>query len=105
MQSADQNGALKSSATTVMQDFDNLRKDVSRLATAATSTAREQLGRLRKDVGSRATRSATYMGEQVRTHPGVAVGLALGAGVAIGMLLASSRRTQFDRTGTRTHIG
>lgn len=101
---ADRNGALKMSASTVMQDLDALRKDVSRLAEAATTTARERLGRLGKDVGTRATRSAGYMGEQVRTHPGVALGLTLGAGLAIGMLLAS-RRNHFDRAGTRTHIG
>lgn len=100
----DRDGALKSSASTVMQDLDTLRKDVSRLAGAATTTARERLGRMGKDVGSRATKSAGYVGEQVRTHPGVTLGLTLGAGVLLGMLLAS-RRNQFDRAGTRTHIG
>lgn len=104
MQGAD-NGALKSSAATVMQDLDNLRKDVSRLAGAATTTARERLGRLGKGVGTRATSSASYVGEQVRTHPTVALGLTLGAGLLIGMMLASSRRRHFDRAGTSTHIG
>lgn len=101
----DRNGGLKATAATVKQDLDALRKDVSRLADAATTAAREQFGRLGKDVGTRATKSASYVGEQVRTHPGVALGAALGAGVIIGMMLAASRRNQFDRAGTRTHIG
>jgi ElaB/YqjD/DUF883 family membrane-anchored ribosome-binding protein len=101
----DRNGELKVSAATVMQDLENLRKDVSRLAGAATTTAREQLGRLGKDVGTRANRSAGYVGEQVRMHPGVALGVALGAGLAIGMLLSASRRSQWARGGTQTHIG
>jgi ElaB/YqjD/DUF883 family membrane-anchored ribosome-binding protein len=101
----DRNGELKTSAATVAQDLDNLRKDVSRLAGAATTTAREQLGRLGKDVGTQATRSASYVGEQVRMHPGVALGVAIGAGLAIGMLLSSSRRSQWGRGGTQTHIG
>jgi ElaB/YqjD/DUF883 family membrane-anchored ribosome-binding protein len=31
---------------------------------------------------------AEYVGEQVREHPGVAIGASLGAGLLIGMLLS-----------------
>lgn len=106
------NGALRDSTASIMQDLEALRKDVSRLASAATNAAGEQfkvagerLGRLRRDVGTRATGSAGYVSEQVRMHPGVAIGVALGTGLLLGMLMSSRSGSHLTRGGTRTHSG
>lgn len=90
--------ALKAYTHDAAGDFAALRKDMGKLANAATKAARsevrtaghrlEQLGR---DMSGRASDRAHYMGEQVRAHPGVAIGASLGAGLLIGLLLSTRR--------------
>ncbi|MGD9814937.1 MAG: hypothetical protein AB7Q23_07040 [Hyphomonadaceae bacterium] len=87
--------ALRSRATDVLDDFSELRKDMGRLAHAASKAARVEVGtvgkRLEKagrDLRARAAAGAHQAAEQVRAHPGAAIGLSLGAGLLIGMLLA-----------------
>ena len=90
--------ALKARTHDVAGDFAALRKDMGKLADAATKAARsevrsvghrlEQLGR---DMSGRASDGAHYVGEQVRAHPGVAIGASLGAGLLIGLLLSTRR--------------
>ncbi len=90
--------ALKARTGDVSRDFAALRKDMGKLAHAATKAARsevrtaghrlEQLGR---DLSGRASDGASYVSEQVRAHPGVAIGASLGAGLLIGLLLSARR--------------
>jgi ElaB/YqjD/DUF883 family membrane-anchored ribosome-binding protein len=87
--------ALKSRTTDVLDDFVELRKDMSRLADAANKAARSEvkdagkrLEGLGRDLRTRAEESAGYASEQVRTHPGAAIGISLGAGLLLGMILA-----------------
>lgn len=86
--------ALKSRATDVLDDFSELRKDMSRLADAANKAAREEvkhagkrLETLGRDMRSRAGDSAGYVVDQVRERPGAAIGVSLGAGLLLGLLL------------------
>lgn len=87
--------ALKARANDVLDDFVELRKDVSRLADAANKAARDEVkhagkrvGSFGKDLRTRASDSAEYAVEQVRTHPAAAIGISLGTGLIAGMLLA-----------------
>lgn len=95
--------ALKARANDVMDDFAELRKDVNRLAEAASKAARAEASkqfntvsgsireRANETVGAlreRASETAGQAVERVRAHPGAAVGISLGAGLLIGMLLA-----------------
>lgn len=87
--------ALRSRATDVLDDFTELRKDMSRLADAANKAARDEvkhagkrLEGLGRDMRTRASDGTEYAVEQVRSHPGAAIGVSLGAGLLIGMLLA-----------------
>lgn len=86
--------ALKSRATDVLDDFSELRKDMARLADAANKAAREEVKGVGKrlelvgrDMRTRASDGANYLSEQVRAHPGAALGATLGAGLLIGLLL------------------
>ncbi|WP_395645218.1 YqjD family protein [Terricaulis sp.] len=111
--SSKRNGVLRSRANDVIDDFDELRKDIKRLADAATKTLNthvretaEQLneqrhdiqdrlisraGDLRDDLGERAGKGAAYVSEKVKARPATSIGIALGAGVVLGMLLAPRR--------------
>lgn len=87
--------ALKSRTSDVLDDFTELRKDMSRLAEAASKAARAEvkgaghrLEAIGKDMRARAGDSASYVTEQVRTHPGAAIGASLGAGLVLGFLLS-----------------
>lgn len=89
---------LKARASDVMDDFAELRKDVNRLADAANKAARaevkyagKRLNTVSGELRSRASESVNYATEQVRTHPGAAVGISLGAGLLLGMLLTARR--------------
>jgi ElaB/YqjD/DUF883 family membrane-anchored ribosome-binding protein len=88
-------GALKARANDVLDDFVELRKDMSRLADAANKAARTEvkhaghrLESIGKDLRTRANDGAGYAVEKVRAHPGAAVGVSLGAGLLIGLLLS-----------------
>lgn len=88
-------GALKSRASDVLDDFAELRKDMTRLADAANKAARDEVksaGRKLEGMGrslrTRATNGATYAVEQVREHPAAAVGGAIGVGLLLGFLLS-----------------
>jgi ElaB/YqjD/DUF883 family membrane-anchored ribosome-binding protein len=101
--------ALKARTNDVLDDFAELRKDVSRLAEAATKAARSEVKTARKrfdvmrhDLRSRASNGVEYIRDragtgveyatdQVRTHPGAAIGISLGAGLVIGLLLSARR--------------
>lgn len=87
--------AVRARATDVLDDFGALRKDMSRLAQAANKAARaevkhagQRLEAIGKDLRTRASDGADYAVEQVRAHPGAALGISLGAGLLLGMLLA-----------------
>jgi ElaB/YqjD/DUF883 family membrane-anchored ribosome-binding protein len=87
--------ALRSRADDVISDFAELRRDVSRLADAATKAARSEmatathkLDRARHQLVDRARTGATYVGKQVRERPVAAIGVTLGAGLLIGMLMS-----------------
>lgn len=98
--------ALKARASDVMDDFAELRKDVNKLAEAASKAARAEVkhagkrfttmsGSLREsasekltELRDRASQSAEYAADKVRTHPGAAVGISLGAGLLLGLLLS-----------------
>jgi ElaB/YqjD/DUF883 family membrane-anchored ribosome-binding protein len=85
--------ALRSRAGDVMEDFEELRKDVSRLYDAANQAARSEIrfaknrvGQLTSDLRDQASERAEYLSEQVRTHPYVAIGASLGVGLLLGLL-------------------
>jgi ElaB/YqjD/DUF883 family membrane-anchored ribosome-binding protein len=85
--------ALKSRADDVMEDFEELRKDVSRLYDAANQAARSEIrfaknrvGQLTSDLRDQASERAEYLGEQVRAHPYAAIGASLGVGLLLGLL-------------------
>lgn len=87
--------ALKARATDVLDDFSELRKDMSRLADAANKAARDEvkhaghrLEAIGKDMRTRAAERAGYAADKVREHPGAAIGVSLGAGLLIGLLLS-----------------
>jgi ElaB/YqjD/DUF883 family membrane-anchored ribosome-binding protein len=87
--------ALKARANDVLDDFVELRKDMSRLAEAANKAARSEvkdaghrLEVIGKDLRTRANDSAGYAVEKVREHPGAALGISLGAGLLLGMLIS-----------------
>jgi len=91
-------GALKARANDVLGDFAELRKDMGRLADAASKAARTEvktaghrLERIGRDMRVRADDSTEYVREQVRSHPGAAIGLSLGAGLLLGMMLRLRR--------------
>ncbi|MGD9979132.1 MAG: hypothetical protein AB7H66_12030 [Hyphomonadaceae bacterium] len=88
-------GAVRARANDVLDDFSELRKDMSRLAEAANKAARaevkhagQRLESIGKDLRTRASDGADYAVEKVREHPGAALGISLGAGLLLGMLLA-----------------
>lgn len=99
-------GALRARTNDVIEDFAELRKDMGKLAEAANAAARsevkhagkrlEVLGRdMRSRAGdgfgylrTRANEGAGYVTEQVRSHPGAAIGASLGAGLVLGFLLS-----------------
>lgn len=90
--------ALRSRADDVISDFSELRRDVSRLAEAATKAARSEISHAgdrihsaRENLTERARNGATYMSEKVRERPAAALGITLGAGLVIGMLLSRGR--------------
>jgi len=92
-------GALRSRAQDVADDFAELRKDVGRLADAANKAARSEvhhaqmrLDRATQQVRARAQGGVDYMSDKVRTHPGAAIGISLGAGLLIGILLSAAGR-------------
>lgn len=87
--------ALKARANDVLDDFVELRKDMSRLAEAANKAARSEvkdaghrLEVIGKDLRTRANDGAGYAVEKVREHPGAALGISLGAGLLLGMLIS-----------------
>jgi ElaB/YqjD/DUF883 family membrane-anchored ribosome-binding protein len=88
-------GALRARTHDVMDDFSELRKDMSRLAEAANKAARaevkhagQRLESIGKTLRTRASDGADLAVEKVREHPGAALGITLGAGLLLGVLLA-----------------
>jgi len=91
--------AFRASADDVMEDFAELRRDVSKLAEAAGHAARQQVDetrdrieRLGRGVRERASSRVSSLTDNVREHPGAAIGATLGVGVLIGLLLSARRR-------------
>lgn len=87
--------ALKARASDVMDDFVELRKDVSKLAHAADKAARaevkhagKRLNTMRADMRDRAQHGVDSITERVRERPGAAMGVSLGVGLLIGLLFA-----------------
>ncbi len=87
--------AVRARANDVLDDFSELRKDMTRLADAANKAAREEvkhagqrLDVLGKDIRGRASERADFAIEKVRAHPGAAMGISLSAGLLIGLLLS-----------------
>lgn len=91
--------AFRASADDVMEDFAELRRDVSNLAEAAGHAARQRVDetrdrieRLGRGVRERASSGVNSLADNVREHPGAAIGATLGVGVLIGLLLSARRR-------------
>jgi ElaB/YqjD/DUF883 family membrane-anchored ribosome-binding protein len=91
-------GALRARTNDVLGDFAELRKDMGKLAEAATKAARgevrtagQRLERLGRDMRARASEGVNYVSEQVRARPGAAIGVSLGAGLLLGLLLRARR--------------
>ncbi|MEZ5972076.1 MAG: hypothetical protein R3C31_09745 [Hyphomonadaceae bacterium] len=87
--------ALKARTTDVLDDFAELRKDMTRLADAANKAARyevkhagHRLESLGKDLRTRAKDGAGFTVDRVREHPGAAIGISLGTGLLIGLLMS-----------------
>jgi ElaB/YqjD/DUF883 family membrane-anchored ribosome-binding protein len=87
--------ALKSSANDVLEDFEELRKDVAKLADAAKKAARSEvkhagahIGEIGRGLRGRAEERVSYVSEQVRERPAAAVGVSLGVGLLLGLLLS-----------------
>lgn len=122
--SSRRNGVLRSRANDVIDDLDELRKDIKRLADAATKTINAQVREtaehlnearhdiqdrlverasglkdelshrasgFKADLSDRAGRGASYVSEQVKARPAASIGIALGAGLILGMLLSPRR--------------
>jgi ElaB/YqjD/DUF883 family membrane-anchored ribosome-binding protein len=92
-------GALKARTNDVLGHFADLRKDMGRLADAASKAARHEvrsaghrLEVMGRDLRTRAGNTAHYVSGQVRVHPGAAIGISVGAGVLIGLLLRGRGR-------------
>jgi len=90
--------ALRARAGDVMDDFSELQKDMSRLASAANKATRAEVhsaGKRLEDIGrkmrGRATSGVSYLGDQVRSRPLATMGATLGAGLALGLLLTRRR--------------
>jgi ElaB/YqjD/DUF883 family membrane-anchored ribosome-binding protein len=88
-------GAVRARAHDVLDDFSELRKDMTKLAEAANKAARsevkhagQRLESIGKNLRTRAGDGADYAVEKVREHPGAALGITLGAGFLLGVLLA-----------------
>ncbi len=86
--------ALKSRASDVMDDFAELKKDVSRLYEAANQAARSEIrfaksrvGQLTSDLREQAAERAEFLGEQVRARPYATIGASLGLGLLLGLLM------------------
>jgi ElaB/YqjD/DUF883 family membrane-anchored ribosome-binding protein len=82
-----------------MEDFAELRRDMSKLVDAAglaardgVSETRDRIERLGRGVRDEAMERASSLTDKVRAHPGAAVGATLGVGVLIGLLLSARRR-------------
>ena len=92
-------GALKARTNDVLGHFADLRKDMGRLADAASKAARHEVSSaghrlelMGRDLRARAGNTANHVSEQVRGHPGAAIGISVGAGVLIGLLLRDRSR-------------
>ncbi len=84
--------ALKSSATDVLDDLEELRDDAVRLAEAARRAARAEVEaatarvtRLRRQVRDRARGEVRHLSQNVREKPTQALALAIGIGILIGI--------------------
>ncbi|HRE42935.1 MAG TPA: hypothetical protein PKY87_03070 [Terricaulis sp.] len=87
--------AVRARANDVMDDFSELKKDVSRLADAAGKAARAEANHAGQkvrlfggDIRQRASDTVERVTTEVRAHPGAALGATLGAGVILGLLLS-----------------
>lgn len=87
--------SVKARANDVMEDFAELRRDMSLLADAAAKSAtnevrhtRERISNLGRSLRERTETGAEYLSERVRERPAAAIGVSLGAGLLIGLLLA-----------------
>ena len=81
------NGALRARTDDVMQDFVELKKDMAKLADAATKAVRRevrsakgQLNDVRHSIEERAQNSIENVTGQVRERPLAALGVAAGTG-------------------------
>ena len=87
--------ALKSRTNDVLDDISELRKDMGRLAEAASKaartevkTTRKRIGHIGRDIRTRVNSGVDQAADQVREHPAAALGISLGVGLLIGALLA-----------------
>lgn len=87
--------AVKARAADVLDDFEELRRDVRKLAGAAGKAARQEvkytgkkIERMSRDLKTRARENVDLAGNTVREHPAAAIGASLGAGVLLGFLLS-----------------
>jgi ElaB/YqjD/DUF883 family membrane-anchored ribosome-binding protein len=82
---------LRKSLRTVQDDFGALGNDVAQLASTVGDEAKGQIHHAAQSARHGAEGAITVLQERVREKPGVALGLAAGAGVLLGLLLAGRR--------------
>jgi ElaB/YqjD/DUF883 family membrane-anchored ribosome-binding protein len=80
------NGSLRSHASHVREDMATLQKDIGQLRNDLGALVALQWNAL----GERVSGGAAYVGEQVRTRPIAALGVAAGIGFLAGYALMSA---------------
>ena len=90
--------AMRARAGDVMDDFSALRKDMRRLARAANKAARvevrhagERISNAGASLRSQARHGVDMVSDHIRERPAATMGLALGAGLILGMLFSPRR--------------
>jgi ElaB/YqjD/DUF883 family membrane-anchored ribosome-binding protein len=72
-------------------DVNSLGHDMAEFAGALQHDASDQAGVLAQRAQRAAQQAVASLQEQVRERPGVAIGIAAGAGIILGLLLANRR--------------